>query len=99
MSLHTEKEGWGAPLRAPLIATALLLVGLLTALVIAGHIYRRTLRPEAEPPRARFPAPQLETIQTPPHQPRADWHQPPPARIGAAMRATVAQGDALWGQK
>lgn len=96
MSERFEKEGWGAPKRGPLIAAAATLLVLLTALLVGGHFYKRDLQGSTHAPLMPFPKPQLETIQTPPTKPRADFHQPAPASIGRAMRDTAAQGDALW---
>lgn len=97
MSGGQDQEGWGAPVRAPLIAAASLLAFLLVALTLTGRLYVARVRPLTRAPLGSFPTPRLETAQTPPHQPRADFRQPPPRRIDRAMARTAAEGDALWG--
>lgn len=94
---EAEQEGWDAPLRLPLLATGGILALLLIGLVLAGRLYDARIRPATVVPPTAFPAPRLETVQTPPRERRPDFRQRMPARIGAAMRATAAEGDALWG--
>ena len=94
-----HQEGWEAPFRGPLIATVALLTLLLGSVVLFGSIYRHTIQRKTHAPvlaLRSLPRPQLETIQTPPGQHRADFHQPPPATIARAMAQTAARGDALW---
>lgn len=90
------KEGWSVPARPPLIALALTIGTLTVGVAALGHVYDDTIRQRTHPPVVRFPAPELERVQTPPDRSRPDYAQPAPPGIDAAMAETAAQGDALW---
>lgn len=90
------KEGWAVPARAPLLAALAVIATLVVAVFILGDVYDHDLRQRTQPPVIRFPAPELERVQTPPGQQHADYRQPAPERIDAAMAATASEGDALW---
>ena len=92
----TPKEGWDVPARPPLIAMVVLIASLIVAVTAFGHVYSRTIEQQTKPPVVAFPQPELERVQTPPDQSRADYRQAMPAAIDRAMAETARQGDALW---
>lgn len=94
-----QQEGWDAPFRAPLIATAAVLTALLGGVVVAGSYYRAHMQRATHAPVMalhRMPYPRLETLQTAPGEHRPAARPLPADAIGKAMAETAAQGDALW---
>jgi len=89
-------EDWQIRIRPGVIGTliflAVLIVGVVaTGLYYAGHVEQRT-----HPDATTFPKPVLETTDTAPtDSPDMTTPEPPP-EVRAAMRATAAEGDALW---
>ncbi|HET8612257.1 MAG TPA: hypothetical protein VFL92_05775 [Sphingomonas sp.] len=89
-------EDWHIRIRpgviGALIFMAVLIVGVVaTSLYYAGHVEQKT-----HPDATTFPKPVLETTDTAPTD-SPDMSTPaPPPEVAAAMRATAAEGDALW---
>ena len=91
-----DYEDWQVDDRPALKGLAAFVTLLLILVVGAGHLYNRyyAARTRADP--VRFPQPELETIDSAPHDLQSVPASQPPAGIDRAMAATAARGDALW---
>lgn len=98
MADEPRHETWYVVQRAPVIAAVATLATLLASVVIAAHVYDRTLQPTHLRPVQTFPAPGVDTFI---HDGVNDPHRPLPApsptpAIEAAKRQVVHDGLAGW---
>jgi hypothetical protein len=97
--MRRDFEGWRVRARPAILGLALFVAFLFASVTVAGIWYDRHYAAQTRPEPARFPAPELETIDTAPTDARHRPAPAPPAGIERAKAETVARGNALWGDR
>jgi hypothetical protein len=97
--MRQDFEGWGVRARPAIFGLALFIACLFASVTVAGVWYDRHYAAQTRPEPARFPAPELETIDTASTDARHSPVPTPPTGIEQAKAETVARGNALWGDR
>jgi hypothetical protein len=95
--MSQDYEGWSVRTKLAVIALGVFVAALVALIVATGIVYNHRYAAQTRAIPEHFPAPVLETIDTAPSDTRQVQSPLPPAGIDAAMAATAAEGDALWG--